>query len=163
GYIVVDDQQVSRRHAKLRLAQGVLSIEDLGSRNGTLINGRVLHSGIVRIAAGDVVEVGQCQIVVAMRSRSGAAVRSPDEDTELEDVVLSDPEMAKLYASVRKAARMPTTVLILGETGTGKDVLAQRLHAWSPRAGRPFVRINCAGIPESLLESELFGHERGAF
>src|SRR5262249_1121783 len=79
------------------------------------------------------------------------------------DVVLADPEMAKLYASVRKVARMPTTVLILGETGSGKDVLAQRLHSWSPRASKPFVRINCAGIPESLLESELFGHERGAF
>jgi transcriptional regulator with PAS, ATPase and Fis domain len=58
---------------------------------------------------------------------------------------------------------MPTTVLILGEAGSGKDVLAQRVHVWSTRALQPFVRINCAGIPESLLESELFGYERGAF
>jgi transcriptional regulator with PAS, ATPase and Fis domain len=161
--VVVDDRQVSRRHATLRLSGGVLAVEDLGSRNGTLVNGRRLRSATLRIGTGDVVEVGGCQLVVAIRTGAVRDNGSTSEHHDLVDVVVADPEMARVYASVRKVARMPTTVLILGETGSGKDVLAQRLHMWSARASKPFVRINCAGIPESLLESELFGHERGAF
>jgi two-component system response regulator AtoC len=162
--VIVDDQQVSRRHARLHLSSGVLAIEDLGSRNGTLVNGRALIRDTARIATGDVIEVGKCQLIVATRTGSAAVAPSSfTKDPELVDIVVADAEMARLYASVRKVARMPTTVLILGETGSGKDVLAQRLHAWSARAPKSFVRINCAGIPESLLESELFGHERGAF
>jgi two-component system, NtrC family, response regulator AtoC len=162
--VVVDDRQVSRRHAKLHLSAGALAIEDLGSRNGTLVNGRALRRATARIGTGDVIEVGKCQLVVATRTGRVAVARSSlTEDADLVDIVIADPEMARLYASVRKVAKMPTTVLILGETGSGKDVLAQRLHAWSSRSAKSFVRINCAGIPESLLESELFGHERGAF
>jgi two-component system response regulator AtoC len=162
--VVVNDRQVSRHHAKLTLADGYLAVEDLGSRNGTLVNGRTLRKSVVRIGTGDVVEVGGCQLVVATRAGRAATARSPlGEESEHIDVVVADPEMARLYASVRKVARMPTTVLVLGETGSGKDILAQRLHAWSPRATKPFVRVNCAGLPDSLLESELFGHERGAF
>jgi DNA-binding NtrC family response regulator len=123
-----------------------------------------LQKGRARIDTGDVIEVGGCQLVVATRTGRVLATRSTsDESAGVVDIVIADPEMARLYASVRKVARMATTVLILGETGSGKDVLAQRLHLWSPRASAPLVRINCAGIPESLLESELFGYERGAF
>jgi two-component system response regulator AtoC len=162
--VVVEDHQVSRRHAKLYLSSGVLAIEDLGSRNGTIVNGRALVRDTARIGTGDVVEVGKCQLVVATRTGSVAVAPSSfTQDPELVDIVVADAAMARLYESIRKVARMPTTVLILGETGSGKDVLAQRLHAWSPRSAKSFVRINCAGIPESLLESELFGHERGAF
>jgi transcriptional regulator with PAS, ATPase and Fis domain len=162
--VVVEDRQVSRRHARLRLSAGVLAIEDLGSRNGTLVNGNAVRKATVRIGTGDAVEVGTCQLVVATRTGRVAVSRSSfTAQAELVDIVIADPDMARVYDSVRKVARMPTTVLILGETGSGKDVLAQRLHAWSLRSSKSFVRINCAGIPESLLESELFGHERGAF
>ena len=78
-------------------------------------------------------------------------------------VVVGDPAMVRVFELVRKVAATPTTVLILGETGVGKEVIAEQLHRQSPRASGPFVRLNCGSLPESLLESELFGHEKGAF
>ena len=81
----------------------------------------------------------------------------------LDGVIAASEPMAKVCRLVRKLAPTQATVLLLGESGTGKERLAQALHALSARAGQPMVAINCAAIPESLLESELFGYERGAF
>ncbi len=78
-------------------------------------------------------------------------------------VVVADGAMARVYESVQLLANAPTGVLLTGETGVGKEVVAESLHALSRRSGGPFVRLNCGAVPESLLESELFGHERGAF
>src|SRR5262245_33401305 len=75
----------------------------------------------------------------------------------------SSAAMARVVDEARKAARSKTTVLILGECGTGKELFARAIHEWSDRAARPFVPINCVGLAKELLESELFGHERGAF
>jgi two-component system response regulator AtoC len=74
-----------------------------------------------------------------------------------------DPRMAAVQAGLLRVAKTDATVLLLGETGTGKEVAARSLHAYSPRAARPFIAVNCAALSESLLESELFGHEKGAF
>jgi DNA-binding NtrC family response regulator len=71
--------------------------------------------------------------------------------------------MLDVYAVLQKVADTPTTVLITGESGTGKELVAQALHEHSSRRGRPFIRVNCAAIPQTLIESELFGHEKGAF
>jgi two-component system response regulator AtoC len=78
-------------------------------------------------------------------------------------VVLLDPAMQAMHRTLLRVAPAPVSVLILGETGSGKDVVASMLHELSPRAHKSFVRLNCATVPEQLLESELFGHERGAF
>ncbi|MDP9323547.1 MAG: sigma-54 dependent transcriptional regulator, partial [Acidobacteriota bacterium] len=78
-------------------------------------------------------------------------------------LVGDDSSLRKVFASLQRAAATDTTVLIEGESGTGKELFARSLHALSPRADAPFVAINCAAIPETLLESELFGHEKGAF
>src|SRR2546426_11446112 len=74
-----------------------------------------------------------------------------------------DPAMRLVEESALKVARSSETVLLLGETGVGKDVLARRIHHASPRAGERFVSVNCAALPDGLLESELFGHVRGAY
>jgi two-component system, NtrC family, response regulator len=81
----------------------------------------------------------------------------------IQHLITGDEQMLKLCRNVEKLAATNVTVLILGESGTGKEALARALHELGPRAGRPFVPINCAAIPDTLLESELFGHERGAF
>ena len=74
-----------------------------------------------------------------------------------------DPGLKETMLAVQRAAATDATVLLLGESGTGKELLARSLHQLSPRAKGPFVAINCAAIPEALLENELFGHEKGAF
>jgi len=79
------------------------------------------------------------------------------------DVVAVSPQMRALLRDAALVARSETRVLITGESGVGKEVLADLIHAWSPRARGPLIKINCAAIPETLLESELFGHEKGAF
>jgi transcriptional regulator with GAF, ATPase, and Fis domain len=78
-------------------------------------------------------------------------------------ILVSDPAMARLYELARRLARSAIPILILGETGSGKELAAATIHAFSARASGPFVSVNCAAIPESLAESELFGHARGAF
>jgi DNA-binding NtrC family response regulator len=87
-----------------------------------------------------------------MRERAGS-----------EAIVVRSAKMQDVFDTARQVAWTDATVLIQGESGTGKEVLAQAIHAWSPRAGAPFITIDCAGFPESLLESELFGHVKGAF
>ncbi len=88
------------------------------------------------------------------------AARDADDDAPLS---YGDPAMAPVVDALRKVARTSSTVLLVGESGTGKEVAARAVHQWSPRADGPFVAINCAALSENLLESELFGHERGAF
>lgn len=81
----------------------------------------------------------------------------------LRNLVGSTPAMRKIFEQVRQVAKWNTTVLIRGESGTGKELIAHAIHYNSPRAGGPFVKLNCAALPDALLESELFGHEKGAF
>jgi two-component system, NtrC family, response regulator len=84
-------------------------------------------------------------------------------NTAFHGIITGAPEMQKICRSIEKVASTDITVLLNGESGTGKELLARAVHDQSPRSGKPFIAINCAAIPETLLESELFGHEKGAF
>jgi formate hydrogenlyase transcriptional activator len=86
-----------------------------------------------------------------------------DRDREFSQIVGSSPALESVLAEVERVAPTDSTVLVLGETGTGKELIARAIHNISARCGRPFVKLNCAAIPFDLLESELFGHEVGAF
>ena len=81
----------------------------------------------------------------------------------LENVISTSPAMAQVFELVKKAARSEANILVRGESGTGKELIARAIHANSPRAAKPFIPVDCASLPENLLESELFGHEKGAF
>ena len=153
--IVVSDGKVSRRHSALRVRGGVLNVRDLGGRNGTKLDGEVLREAERAVMRGQVIGVGPARITVVSLPRG--------ERVEADDIVVEDPQMREVMKLVDRLAAAPTTVLIRGETGAGKEVIAERLHAQSPRRDKALVRVNCAAVPESLLESELFGHVKGAF
>ena len=87
----------------------------------------------------------------------------PCAERRFEQIIGSSSALESVLAEVERVAPTDSTVLVLGETGTGKELIARAIHSSSPRCGRPFVRLNCAAIPFGLLESELFGHEKGAF
>ena len=99
----------------------------------------------------------------AARSKASEAAINAYEQTVFEELVGHTPAMQRLVELVRKVAPTDSTVLLLGESGTGKEVLANTIHRLSHRRDKPFIAINCAALPEGLLESELFGHEKGAF
>ena len=100
---------------------------------------------------------------IATLWRAAGKTQSDDEPEVPQGVCIADPAMVKVFRVARRVAKTDTTVLILGETGVGKEVLAEQLHRYSSRGGKPYVKLNCASLPETLLSSELFGHERGSF
>ncbi|MBI3468378.1 MAG: sigma 54-interacting transcriptional regulator, partial [Planctomycetes bacterium] len=88
---------------------------------------------------------------------------SPQDSSPLQGVIGSSPAMQRVYRMTRQVAASSASVLLVGETGTGKELVAHAIHGLSPRATGPFIRVNCGALTESLLESELFGHVKGSF
>ncbi|SEM24784.1 DNA-binding transcriptional response regulator, NtrC family, contains REC, AAA-type ATPase, and a Fis-type DNA-binding domains [Stigmatella aurantiaca] len=169
--IPLTDRSASRRHARLFVEQGGVRVADLESHNGVRVNGQAV-SQVHPLQPGDVVSLGEVQLV--LYAGAGGAARSPASGggslAQAEELVLgervivvADPALHRLYGLIRRLAASELPVLILGETGAGKENAAFSLHHWSRRTAKPFVAINCATIAESLAESELFGHEKGAF
>jgi two-component system, NtrC family, response regulator AtoC len=171
--IPIDDPSVSRRHARL-LLDPPLRIEDLGSANGVRLRApsgeaprtakieeiRVQPGEAHPLRVGDAIGLGVAALVI--RAAEPKAQASAEERGE-GGFIVHDPAMRKLHELAARVAQGPISVLLLGETGVGKEVLAEVVHRSSPRRAAPFLRLNCAALSESLLESELFGHEKGAF
>lgn len=153
-----NDPFVSGVHCVLdRLADGVLYVRDRNSRNGTYVDGNLIEG--VRLAVGAYLSVGRTTLVAVSKPDSG-----DDEHRSAIEILRSkDPVMRMTIEQGIRAAQTECSVLIVGETGTGKDVMARLIHESSRRADAPFIAVNCGAIPHELIASELFGHERGAF
>ncbi|HZW87640.1 MAG TPA: sigma 54-interacting transcriptional regulator [Myxococcaceae bacterium] len=164
--VAIKDARVSRTHCCLHVGGNVL-LEDLGSTSGTRLMGRQLHRGEkVLLKRGDVFEIGDtdvmCQADAPAASVAPASSTPEGEDPDTPPDLPGTMAMRRLREMLDRIAASRISVLISGETGVGKGVLAAELHRRSARAGA-FVALNCAELQETLLESELFGHERGAF
>jgi DNA-binding NtrC family response regulator len=153
------DRLVSRRHAAFELAGARLKVTDLSSTNGTRVQGVGISSAFLE--GGEHVEIGGTVLRVDL-SAGGAKVSLPAQ-TSFGRVVGASPEMRKLYPLFAQLAASSLPVIIEGETGTGKEALAEALHEEGSRAHGPFVVFDCTALPPTLLESALFGHDRGAF
>jgi DNA-binding NtrC family response regulator len=167
--IRIEHSTVSRRHAVLHFGPE-LRIQDLGSQNGTFVQGtrapsesgsthplRKLSNEIIEISIGERVNLGAVPIVVRWAAGARHGLTSPDP------VIVRAPAMQALYEQATHAAQSTISVLLLGEVGVGKAVLARAIHDRSPRAHRPFRELDCAALAPALLETELFGHEQNAF
>jgi DNA-binding NtrC family response regulator len=153
------DRTVSRRHATLGLERTRVLVTDLSSRNGTFVDGvRILGAHVL---PGQTMTLGGTTLTLSeavpvRRGQLSSAVR-------FGQLLGASTEMRRLYPLCQRLAASNIPIIIEGETGTGKELLAESLHEEGPRRDGPFVVFDCTTVPPALMESELFGHERGAF
>ena len=156
--VPVADPEVSGSHCELRaVGEGVL-LKDLGSTNGTFVG--ALRVREVLLTTPTEITVGGARLLFEPTAKRRVDVGYQERFGSL---VGESPKMRRVFGVLDKVAGTPLSVLILGETGTGKEVVARAVHDASPRAGKPFVVVDCGSIPPTLAESLLFGHERGSF
>ncbi|MBI4956633.1 MAG: sigma 54-interacting transcriptional regulator [Myxococcales bacterium] len=156
--VVVEDTKVSAVHAELCATELGVRVRDLGSRNGTFVHD--VRLGEVCLASAGTLRLGGTELVFEPQRPERVAVPPIPAFGPL---VGSSEAMRKTFDRLSKIAPTDLTVLICGETGTGKELAAQAIHEASPRADKPFVVVDCGSIPPSLAEATLFGHEKGAF
>ncbi|MEZ4227144.1 MAG: sigma 54-interacting transcriptional regulator [Polyangiaceae bacterium] len=157
--IVLTDDTVSRRHAELEPTPLGMRVRDIASTNGILLGGVRIRDAFV---PGDFqIALGETWLAINwLQETVGRVQVSLDR---FGDVLGRAPRMRELFADLDRIAATDVTLLIEGETGTGKDLVAEAVHAESSRGGAPFVVFDCGAVASSVIESELFGHERGAF
>jgi two-component system, NtrC family, response regulator HydG len=157
--LVLRDRGVSRRHLALEVDGPWLRLYDLESTTGTRVNGVWVKEA--RLTGGEVIQIGDTHLSVEAGNGEGAPEGLDGAGFgRLRGV---SREMRRLYPLCARLAASTVSVLIEGETGTGKEVLAEALHEQGPRASAAFVVFDCTAVPSQLIEAELFGHERGAF
>jgi DNA-binding NtrC family response regulator len=153
------DPEVSRRHASVEVSHGDLRLRDLNSTNGTSVEG--VRAIEVLLRGGEQVKIGATLIRVELELKP-TPVAIP-KVASFGDLLGSSLAMRRLYPICQRLAESDVPLVIEGETGTGKEALAEAIHAASPRSSGPFVVFDCTAVPDSLIESALFGHEKGAF
>jgi two-component system response regulator GlrR len=157
--LVLDDPRVSGVHLELRRVGQRVHVRDAGTTNGTWIGPHRITE--IELAAGGELTVGTTLLRLDIDEEAIPAALSPGYS--FGELVGQSIEMRELFATLERIAPKNLTVLVQGETGTGKEEVARALHARSPRSPAPFVVIDATALPESLAESLLFGHEKGAF
>jgi DNA-binding NtrC family response regulator len=156
--LVIADPRVSKMHGELVATSRGVRLRDLGSKNG-------IWAGDVRVQEGYLTDATTLQfgaIQLAFEPTRPEKLRLHQTD-QLGELYGRTPAMREVFARVERSAKTDLTVLIDGETGTGKELVAQALHTLGSRKGRPFIVVDCGSIPQGLAESTLFGHVRGAF
>jgi DNA-binding NtrC family response regulator len=153
----LDDPAVSRQHLSVELLAGAVKINDLKSRNGTVYLGAKISEA--RVPLGGSVKVGRSTLrFLPLQADAPQSTRS-----RLEGLIGESPAARALFAQLERVAPTDATVLICGASGTGKDAAARAVHTLSARAKEPYVVFSCGAVNPNLIESELFGHARGAF
>jgi DNA-binding NtrC family response regulator len=157
--LCLTDDRVSRRHLSVRIDGGAFVVTDLASTNGTYFEGGRITEA--RVPAGATLRVGRT--FLRIQPVPVPLEVAPSRARRFGDLVGESLAMREVFGVLELCAATDITVLLEGETGTGKELAARALHDHGPRRRAPFVAIDCGALPESLLESELFGHVRGAF
>ncbi|MEO8878429.1 MAG: sigma 54-interacting transcriptional regulator [Polyangiaceae bacterium] len=155
----IADPTVSRLHAEMEPRRDGIWIRDLGSKNGTYVDG--VQVVMARVPERGTIRLGSTVITVTPADVETRVELWPEP--HFGAMVGASVAMRELFATIARVAATSSTVLVQGETGTGKELVAHALHEASPRKDAPFVIVDCASLPENLLESELFGHAKGAF
>ena len=157
--LVLDEASVSRKHLTLERTGAGLEVVDLDSTNGTFVGSTRIRAALVE--PGTIVRAGDVELLVGVELED--VVIPPSESEAFGIAVGKSLPMRRIFGALERIAPTSASVLLLGETGTGKDALAQSLHLASERRDGPFEVVDCGAVTGSLIESELFGHERGAF
>jgi DNA-binding NtrC family response regulator len=157
--LAIADFTVSRYHLEITVRPHGIVVTDLGSTNGTYVGAVRIERAV--IPPGTPVKLGGTTIRFDDAGKS--TVKIDGTTHELVGMLARSPEMLRLFADIERVAPTQTSVLVVGESGTGKERVAEALHARSPRAKAPLVTIDCGALASTLLASELFGHEKGAF
>jgi two-component system response regulator GlrR len=156
--LVINDPTVSRFHCELRLTGDAVIVVDLGSRNGTIVDGLRVREAYLR--GGSMLQLGTARVRFDI---VGDEQQTLDKTTRFGSLVGTSRAMRRTIGLLQKAAASDVTLLLEGETGTGKGRAAEAVHRAGARAQGPFIVVDCSAISANLLESELFGHEKGAF
>jgi transcriptional regulator with GAF, ATPase, and Fis domain len=156
--ITLNDSTVSRYHVELNARPDGVRVRDLESTNGTYLGGTRITEVIVEDQA--TLSVGKTTISIAMVESD---LGKPDEQPTFGSAIGASTAMKQLFGILDRVSPSDSTVLLLGETGTGKEVMARTIHLKSKRGNRPFVVVDCGAVAPTLIESELFGHVRGSF
>lgn len=157
--LVLEDETVSRNHCRIFLEGSFYMIKDLDSTNGTFVNRVRVREAWLKPDC--TVMIGKTEVRFAPVSEKLRIV--PSDKHSYGEMIGRDAKMREIYAIIEKIAPTDATVIIEGETGTGKEVVARTLHQSSRRNSGPFMVFDCGAVPENLIESELFGHEKGSF